>query len=226
MSVSERAIRTVFFDLDGTLIDSRELILSSYRHAMETVLGEVLPDARWLETLGRPLAVQLRDFARDGDQADEMLAAYLEHNERAHDDLLKSFPGVRAYVARLREEGFRLGIVTSKRREGTLRGLESCGYPTGWFAAIVTATDLEASKPDPDPVLLALKRAGEEAPGRTLYVGDSVYDMRSGRAAGTLTAAALWGSHDRDLLLREEPDYRLESIEDLDAILTGGAVAG
>ncbi len=214
-------LRTVLFDLDGTLIDSAGLILDSFRYTMRVHLGRELPDAAWLRTMGQPLETQLLDFARDPEQAEAMLATYLERNAAMHDRMLRSFPGMRDYVAGLVGRGFRLGIVTSKRRVGALRGLETCGFELEWFAAVVTASDVERFKPDPEPVRRALREAGEGEPARSLFVGDSVHDLRAGRAAGTRTGAALWGPYSRRELAPAEPDHWLDRLEALDAVLEG-----
>lgn len=214
MSAAGAPLRTVLLDLDGTLIDSEELILASYRHTLRAHRGEAPPDAAWLETMGQPLEAQLRDFAADEAEVRAMTETYREHNDRVHDELLRGFPGVREAVEELRDRGLRLGIVTSKRRDKTLRGLEACGYPRDWFASVVTASDLEAHKPDPAPVRMALDEMGE-APGRALFAGDSIHDLRAGRAAGVRTAAALWGPYDRERLAPGEPDLWLEGPEEL-----------
>jgi len=219
--VTTAFLRTVLFDLDGTLIDSAELILDSYRHTMRVHLGRVLPDSEWLRTMGQPLEAQFLDFARDADEARDMLATYVQHNAAMHDRLLRPFPGIREYVEGLRVRGFRLGIVTSKRRRSALRGLATCGFDIAWFDAVVTASDVRRFKPDPEPVRRALEGLDEEEPGRSLFVGDSVHDLRAGRAAGTRTAAALWGPYTRDELSPAAPDHWLEVVEALDAVLTG-----
>lgn len=208
------AVRTVLLDLDGTLVDSVELILASYRHTLRAHRGEAPPDEAWLETLGTPLRAQLRDFARDEEEARAMEETYLDHNREKHDEMIRVFPGAREMVVALREAGFRLGIVTSKRRDNTLSGLAACGYALDWFGSVVTASDLEEHKPHPAPVLRALEELEEEA-GRTLFVGDSIHDLRAGRAAGTRTAAALWGPYDRRRLGPGEPDLWLERPADV-----------
>lgn len=219
--MSEASVyRTVLLDLDGTLIDSEELILSSFRHTMERHLGRVPPDEAWLASMGRPLLTQLREFAPHPGQAESMMATYLEHNARVHDELLRPFPGVREIVIQLRRHGYALGIVTSKRRENTLRGLARCGFDRAWFAAIVTATDVESHKPDPTPVVRALAEIGEERPDRALFVGDSIHDLHAGRRAGTATAAALWGPYDRERLAPGEPDHWLGVPDDLRRLLS------
>lgn len=212
-------LRTVVFDLDGTLIDSEGLILASFRHTMRTHLGAPPPDAAWRATIGRPLAIQVRDFARSDDEAEAMVRTYTEHNLENHDRLVRSFPGVTECVEELRAGGFRLAIATSKRRVATRMGLAACGLPEDWFASIVTADDVTRFKPEPDPVLKALAEAGETDPGRAVYVGDSVHDMRSGRAAGARTAAVLWGPNGRDVLEPEEPDWVVETPAELTTLL-------
>lgn len=215
--------RTIVFDLDGTLIDSLGLILASYRHTMQTHLGRSLPDELWVRGMGTPLAVQMLEFAGDEEEADAMVGTYQDHNLANHDRLVRSYPGVRQAVGELRERGATLAIATSKRAEATRLGLESCGFPATWFAAIVTADDVERPKPDPEPVLRALELAGEADPSRAVYVGDSVHDMRAGRAAGVTTVAVLWGPNSRDTLAPTEPDLWVETPTDLVAALESAA---
>ncbi len=205
--------RGILFDLDGTLVDSLELILSSYRHSLLTNLGREASDEDWLRTLGRPLRVQMQEFATSPSQLEALIETYLVHNQANHDRLVRSFPGMRDAVSTLRERGYRLGVVTSKLRDNALRELRTCNMD-GLFDSIVTASDVERPKPDPQPVEMGL--AGLELPaGEVLFVGDSVYDLRSGRAAGVDTAAALWGPFTREQLAADRPNYWLEGIEEL-----------
>ncbi|MFW6084887.1 MAG: HAD-IA family hydrolase [Gemmatimonadota bacterium] len=203
-------LRTVIFDLDGTLIDSLGLILASYRHTMETHLGRRMPDELWVRGMGTPLDVQMRGFARNEAEAEAMVRTYERHNLAHHDELVRPYPGVRDAVAELRARGLTLAIATSKRSEATRLGLRACGFPEEWFASIVTANDVSRPKPDPQPVEMALERSTEDDPSRAVYIGDSVHDMRSGRAAGVLTAAVLWGPNSRETLQVAEPDLWME----------------
>lgn len=208
----------LLLDLDGTLIDSEELILASYRHTMRVHRGETPPDSAWKGSMGRPLHDQLREFAEDDAQVREMVRTYREHNRDVHDDLLRPFPGVRDAVERIRTGGYRLGIVTSKLRDPALQGLRVCGYPRDWFEVVVAADDVHRHKPDPEPVRTALDHMGEQ-PSRALFVGDSVHDLRAGRAAGTGTGAALWGPYGRRDLAPGQPDHWLENVTELERIL-------
>lgn len=208
----EHPLRTVLFDLDGTLIDSTRLILSSYRHTMREHRGEVPPDSAWLSGMGRPLLDQLRRFAADEDEARQMSETYMEHNRRVHDRLVRSFDGVDETLKGLRRRGFTLGIVTSKLRPSVREGMRACGISEEWFGVVITASDVEVHKPDPTPVHRALDGLGEAEPRRTLFVGDSVHDLRAGRAAGVRTGAALWGPSDREALAPGSPDHWMEEI--------------
>ena len=99
----------------------------------------------------------------------------------------------------------------------TGRSLEHVGL-AGAFDAIVTFEETTRHKPLPDPVLLALERLALPASG-ALFVGDSPHDMHSGRAAGVRTAAAEWGPFSRAELAVAAPDYWMNSITQLPAIV-------
>ncbi|UCF21069.1 MAG: HAD-IA family hydrolase [Gemmatimonadota bacterium] len=207
----------ILFDLDGTLVDSLELILSSYRHTMAEHVGRVPPDDAWLRTMGMPLRVQLRSFADSPAQLEAMFRTYVAHNAAHHDRLVREFPGMTAAVTALRNAGFRLGVVTSKIRDHARRELRSCGLD-GLFTSLVSADDVTEPKPHPQPVIKGLESLDLD-PADALFVGDSLYDLQAGRAAGVRTAAALWGPFDRDRLAEGTPDYWLEDISELLVIL-------
>ena len=217
-------VSTLLLDLDGTLIDSSELILASYRHTMREHLGEAPPDSEWLEGMGKTLRVQLRRFASSDEEAHAMVETYREHNHRVHDRMVRSFAGVGETLRRLHGRGVPLGIVTSKSRRGVEMGMEACGLDPDWFGAVVTADDVECPKPHPEPVLLALREMGRDreerpTPAATTFVGDSIHDLRAGRAAGVKTAAALWGPYGRDELGPGRPDHWLEDVRELEGLV-------
>ena len=209
------AWRGVFFDLDGTLADTVELILMSYRHTMRRHLGEAPPDERWLATIGTPLALQLGDFARSEGERLAMLDTYVAFQRGVHDDMARPFPGALEALSELRRRGVRLAIVTSKARGIARRTMEGWGLGDA-VDLVVAGDDVVRGKPDPEPVLSALETLGlEELPEEVVFVGDSPFDLRSGRAAGTRTAAVAWGPHERQVLEAEEPDYFLDELEDV-----------
>ena len=206
-------LTTFLFDLDGTLIDSIELILRSYRHTMRTHRGVAPPDAVWMEGLGTPLWVQFRQWTQDETEIHAMVETYREYNLAHHDEMVRPYEGVVTEVRRLREQGKVLGLVTSKLRGGALKGLRLAGIEDD-FPVVVGADDVTHPKPHPEPVLIALQRLGR-APEEAVFIGDSRHDLECGRAAGVATAAVLWGPFDRSNLQDLEPDYWLEHPHDL-----------
>lgn len=214
---ADRTYSGILFDLDGTLVDSLELILSSYRHTIKEHLGRTIPDEEWMRTMGMPLRIQLRSFTDSPQLLESMFQTYIEHNQRNHDRLLRPFPGMQGVVAALRNAGYRMGVVTSKIREHAWRELRAFGMD-GYFDGMVSADDVARPKPDPEPVLKALE-ALELPAQEALFVGDSLFDLQAGRAAAVHTAAALWGPFGRDRLEDGRPDYWLEDVSALATLL-------
>lgn len=210
-----RRLEAVLFDFDGTIVDTRDLILSSFHHAVCNVLGVDYADEVFLRTVGKPLAVQMKDFSAGPDIQEELCRSYREHNARVHEELIRIFPNVQETIATLRAAGIKTGIVTSKRHESALRGMRAFDLEP-LFDVVVASDDCPKHKPDPEPVCQAAHMLGL-APESCAYVGDSPYDMQAGRGAGCLTVAVLWGMFSEDVLRAEGPDVVLRSFEELRA---------
>jgi len=214
VKVPERP-EAVLFDLDGTLADTVDLILLSYRHTMETHLGEVPPEARFLATIGTPLPIQLGDFAEDEAQRIAMLDTYVRFQRSVHDEMVSPFPGARSVLAELRSRGTKLAVVTSKGTRIARRTMDVCGL-LGTVDFVVCGDEVERGKPHPEPVLRALAALGlSQDPRTAIFVGDSPHDLRAGRAAGTRTAAVGWGPLERSVLEAETPDFFFDRMEDV-----------
>jgi pyrophosphatase PpaX len=207
------ASRAVLFDLDGTLIDSIELIVNSARHAFEKC-GHPMPTREeWVADLGLPLRAMFGRFIADESQLADLVAGYREYQLANHDRLVRPYEEVEATLRALRERGFALGVVTSKAEPLAHRGLAHVGLD-GLFDLVVGLESCARHKPDPEPVRIALDRLAV-APGAATFVGDSPHDMSAGRAAGVTTVAALWGPFTRAQLAGSEPDYYIERMSDL-----------
>ena len=204
----------VLFDLDGTLIDSGAIILASFRHATQTVLRREIPDAELAALVGGSnIHDQMR--AIDAAQVDELVRVYREHNEPLHDEL-EAFEGIEHVLARLKRDGRLLGIVTAKRRK-TVELAFAVLPLERYFDVVVTSDMTERHKPDPEPVLTALGRLGV-GPAEAAFVGDSPFDVASGKAAGVFTVAVAWGNiHPIENLA--EADVLVETPEQLLEVL-------
>ena len=203
----------MLFDLDGTIIDSIALILASYRHTLTAHGFEQVADADWMRGVGTPLRVQLKPWARSPEHLVELALTYREHNLAHHDQMITAYPGVVEQVRQIQDGGLATGVVTSKNREGTRRGLALVGLDET-FDVLVCADDVVHPKPHPEPVLKALAQLSAD-PATTLFVGDSIHDLHSGRAAGVLTGAALWGPFSRAELEAAAPDYWFNDVAEM-----------
>lgn len=203
------AFAAYLFDLDGTLIDSIDLIFRAYRHTAERHLSISPPDSVWREGLGMPLRQQLSAVSEDPNLIEAMVATYREYHFAHHEESVKAYPEMVDVVAALAGRGARLGVVTSKLRSGAERGLVAAGL-LEFFHTIVSADDVRRHKPHPEPVFVALERLGVDA-GDAVFIGDSPHDIAAGREAGVATAGVLWGPFAREELLLASADYLLES---------------
>ena len=196
-------IKAVLFDLDGTLLDTHDMILASFRHATQEVLGHSFPEDVLMAKVGQPLETQMRDFTDDEVLQRRLLESYRTYNHAVHDQMVKPFDGIVEMLEALREAGLAMGVVTSKRHALAARGLEVCGLGR-FMSCVVGPDDFPAHKPDPGPVVFGCQLLGVQ-PAECVYVGDSPFDIQAGNAAGCRTIAAPWGMFALDALKAQAP---------------------
>ena len=102
MTTQTNGISTFLFDLDGTLLDTIELIVFSYRYTLERHLGHVPPEKVFLDRLGTPLATMFLEFTRDEAEIRAMVDTYRTHHEEHHDRMVSAYDGAREAVRELR----------------------------------------------------------------------------------------------------------------------------
>lgn len=206
---------TLLFDLDGTLIDSIELIQNSRAYAFAACGLPTPTDREWLAWIGTPLRTTFAHFADDA-HTDRLLAAYRDYQLLNHDRLVHTYNGVPQTLGALHASGYPMGIVTSKSVELAERALHLIGV-RHFLDVIIGHDSTVHHKPHPEPVLAALDQLNGRG-DRAIFVGDSVHDMHSGNAAGVATVAALWGPFTRDELALATPRYYLDRIAELPAL--------
>ncbi|MCM3567441.1 pyrophosphatase PpaX [Neobacillus mesonae] len=210
-----KQITTLLFDLDGTLIDTNELIVASYLHTLEKYYPGKFGREDVLPFMGPTLDEAFGSI--DPDRVEELVKDYRAYNLSEHDNLVKEFPGVYETVKTLKEKGYKLGVVTTKRFDTALRGLRLMKLDS-FFDVIIAIDQVEKVKPDPEPIFKALEKLGS-TPDEAIMVGDNYHDIEGGKNAGTLTAGVAWSLKGRDFLAKYKPDYILEEMPDLLTIL-------
>ena len=206
----------LLFDLDGTLIDSIDLLVQSMEYAFaERTFRPTVP--AWTAGIGKPLRIQIAEWADGGDDVEMLVSRYREFQANHLERLTTIYPNVLETLTWAKERGHALGLVTSKGLGMTERSLSHVGL-AGMFEVEVTVESTTRHKPLGDPVLFALDQLKIPA-DRALFVGDSTHDMHAGKAAGVQTAAATWGPFSSDELRPTEPSFWLQGMPDLRPIV-------
>lgn len=206
----------ILFDLDGTLVDSIQLIVESMRHAFRG-RDRSPSDAEWTARIGTPLRACFGGWAEDPDDMERLVAGYREYQVANHDRLVRAYDGVVETLAALSASGHRMALVTSKGEELANRALAHTGLDR-FIESVVGLESSNRHKPDPEPVEVALRRLGASS-HRAVFVGDSPYDILAGNAAGVHTVAALWGPFGRADLEPARPGHLIEHITELPPLL-------
>ncbi|QPA30650.1 pyrophosphatase PpaX [Thermaerobacillus caldiproteolyticus] len=208
-------IRTVLFDLDGTLIDTNELIIQSFLHTLEMYYPGKYKREDVLPFIGPPLYDTF--VALDEERVQEMIDTYRAFNHAQHDALIKEYETVYETIQTLHAKGFKLGVVTTKIHSTALMGLKRTKLDS-FFHCVIGLDDVKKAKPDPEPIFKALSVL-QSTPEETVMVGDNYHDILAGKHAGTKTAGVAWTIKGREYLEQYEPDFMLEKMSDLLNIL-------
>ena len=203
----------ILFDLDGTLIDSIELILGSMRHAFTGFEGRVPTDEEWRAGIGIPLQTALGQFATNEGDVERLFGRYREYQLQHHDALVKPYEGIVDVVRRFASEGHPMALVTSKSDWMAEKALVHVGLDE-LIPVVVGCDSCVNHKPHPEPVERALALLGA-ARSNALFVGDSPHDVQSGRAAKVYTVGVTWGAFHRAEMEASGADVVIDRVSEL-----------
>ena len=206
----------ILFDLDGTLIDTNQLIIDSFKHTYKTHLSRDIEEKEIQQYFGEPLITTLRRYSPE--KAEELYDTYIRYNESVHDSSVNLCCDIQECLEQLKEMGCVLAVVTSKRYKMAHRGLELFGI-TKHFSTLVTVDDTENHKPHPEPVLRALEKLGAAA-DEAIMVGDSIFDIQCAHNAGVKAIQVTWGAA-LDQQQQEKPDYLVDNALEIVDIVKG-----
>ena len=212
--------KAVLFDFDGTLLDTNQFIIESWRTVSEAAFGEMRFDVDYLASyFGTPLdhAMEktLEDYGIDCFTVEEACRIYRGYQRANPERFGIPFEGIPELLPALKEKGIKLGIVTSRLRQTTIDALARHGLDR-YFDVFIAEEDTDIHKPLPEPALLCCERLGV-APEDSLMVGDSKWDIACGNNAGCGSALVSWSFAQKAEGLEgvEKPDYVIEKAEDI-----------
>ena len=203
--------RYVFFDVDGTLIDTERADLQALRDVILEITGEDVPVERLRFAMGIPGTRALKKLGvQDVDRAFALWRKYYERYAQK----TEIFEGIVETLFCLADLSRVLGVVTSRTRLEFALDLIPLRL-TRHFPYVVCADDTVKHKPDAEPMLKLLELTKAD-PASALYVGDTVYDRQCAHAAGVDFALALWGGREENL---DGSDYVLSHPRDIIGIV-------
>lgn len=214
----------IVFDWDGTIVDSIVSIAESIRSAAAD-LGLPVPS---VERARHVIGLRLGDALRAAvptlppERTEEFVARYRYHYVAAG-EIDRPFDGIAAMLRTLVDRGRVLAVATGKSRRGLDRALVETG-----FGPLFTATrcgEEGRSKPHPWMLESLAEETGVE-PGAMVMIGDTSHDIGMARNAGSTAVGVAYGAHDRGELARARPDWLVESVASLQALLGSGSGSG
>jgi phosphoglycolate phosphatase len=201
----------VIFDLDGTLVDSREDIIAAFNHGLQVVGAAAIPEAEIQSLIGTPLKEMYErrlpgaDPESVGAACDAYRGYYFEHCA----DHTRPFPGVPECLSRLAP--IPLAVATTKKTFMAVQLLERLDLAERF--ALIQGTDDIPPKPDPAVLLLSAATLGVR-PGRCWMVGDTVHDIAAAKRAGMKSCAVTYGTSGKSELEKADPLLVVEDLMD------------
>ncbi len=220
--IADNRIDTILFDLDGTLINTRPLIYASFVYTFEKYFPDhTLTDEELESFFGPTLHYTFSRYCDDEEKISEMIEYYRAFNKAQHDNYAKPFDGCKDLIKSLARKGYKIGVVTSKKKEIVMLGLNLARI-SEYLNVMVCEDDVENHKPAPDGLYKCFEmlNPGQDIKDHNvLYVGDHPNDIIAGQNAGIKTCAMLCDNRKIDEIEALNPDFEIRKLYDLLKVL-------
>ena len=181
-------IKVVIFDLDGTLIDTNDLIIDAFYHVINELLGRSPTEEELNYVYGKTLDEQMEFFSVE--ESHKLVEAYKSFYRAHMDERTHLFEGIKDLLDELAKIDIKMATVTNKGSRGVRHAFDKFGIGK-YFDATISADDVSNGKPDPEGIFAVLDKLGVEA-GEALFVGDSLNDISAAKKAGVLSVLVGW----------------------------------
>ena len=207
-------IKLIFFDVDGTLVDSEEVILRSFDYAFkENLPKRRLPLKEYSQFLGPVLYDTFSRFTKDEDKINTMVTDFIQYYRIIEPKLISLYPKVDETLKRLKDEGYILLVLTNKYKTSVLPSLNYLNI-IGYFDDIYAFGMAERPKPYPDLINMALERYNIKR-DEALMVGDNTVDVYSARNANIKCALVSYNEWSEEAKKETNPDYYIDDISEI-----------
>lgn len=203
--------KAVLFDLDGTLLNTNNLIIESFKHTYRKHLNLEVEDDEIIQCFGEPLTQTLKRYSENN--LEEMIDTFRRYNYENHDKMTSIIEGVEDTLEALKAKKHKIAVVTSKREIMVKKGLHLFGIEK-YFDAIITPEMTDYHKPNPEPIYRACNDLNI-SPKNSIMVGDSAFDILCGKNAGSETCLVNYTLLNKEEIKRYKPDYNINKIEEV-----------
>jgi len=212
-----KKLDTILFDLDGTLINTNEIIINSFRGTFEKHFPKLsLSREKILSFIGPTLHDTFSNYTQDYSIIQEMISTYRELYVILEIGEFEIYPQVEEVIKKLHNLGYNLGIVTSKFRIAAWPSFTHYNLDK-YFKVFVGLDDVVEPKPSRNPIDIALGRFLHH--NQAIMIGDNQGDIIAGKNADIYSAGVAWSIKGRNHLMEVNPDFMLDDMEDIFRII-------
>lgn len=207
----------LLFDLDGTLIDSQELVFETFRQVFAQKKPEYSLSQEELYSFFGPTLEESFSRYFPKEKIGEVIDLYQQINMELHPKLLKTMPHAQEVLKELHDQGYSMGIVSNKRKEPVEYGLALSGLDI-YFDQVFAKEDQPAHKPRPDGLIYAATTLGYPL-DQVVYVGDNAVDIQAAHNTAFYSIGYTRDSTQREALKAEHPCELIDDLRQIPEIL-------
>ncbi|CAM3241765.1 HAD family hydrolase [Leuconostoc rapi] len=210
-------MQTYIFDFDGTLANSGKTGILATQAAFKA-FSFPIPEEKVINYyMGIPIEISFKKMFPNHQfstqEFDDLLTCFRTFYRKYESDYLTLFNDIMPVLQSLDQQGKLLYIVSSKHSTALLRNLKHLNIAQ-FFDRVIGSDHVQKSKPAPDGILTILNQQHLN-PSECIMIGDAIFDIQMGQAAGVHTCGVLWGAHDKKSLSNERPDFLLTTPQEL-----------
>lgn len=203
-------IKTILFDLDGTLINTTDIILSTFIETFKYFMPNLVLDSKELTNLlGQTLFTTFEYYADSKEKVDEMVKYYRILSNDKIEQGLKAFPFAKETLQYLKKKNIQIGVVTSKMKSIATYHLELT-HLSNYMDILIGYEDTKNHKPDPEPLLNAIEKLSAKKQ-QTIYIGDHENDITAAKKAGILSCAVTYSPRIQEMLILQ-PEFVIDEL--------------
>ena len=201
----------IAFDVDGTVLDTFDHIRATYIEVFEKYIpGYKYTEEQIKSFFGPPLPDTFMSIVGDIERTNFLVDKYREISIKNMHKYLKVFPGIIDALEHFRKNGYKLAVVSNKLKAAILDGFEIVGV-TKYFDYIIGYDSVTNPKPDPE----GIRKIEEHFNDKCILVGDSIFDIETGKNANITTVGVTWALTSKEQLQNAGADYVIDNIEEL-----------